>query len=42
MDVSYRRFLEGLLQRLAPASLAAIEVGSAREPTWIVSRAGAP
>jgi 16S rRNA (guanine(1405)-N(7))-methyltransferase len=48
MDASYRQFLEGLLQRLAPASagpnatpLAAVEVASAREPTWIVSLAGA-
>ena len=49
MDASYRRFLEGLLLRLAPASagsnaspLAAVEIASAREPTWIVSRAKAP
>jgi hypothetical protein len=49
MDASYRRFLEGLLLRLAPPSadpnttpLTAVEVASAREPTWIVSHAGAP
>ena len=49
MDSSYRRFLEGLLQRLAPAPadaktapLAAVEVASAREPTWVVSLAAAP
>jgi len=40
MDASYRRFLEGLLQRLAPAPLAAVEVASAREPTWVVVLAG--
>jgi 16S rRNA (guanine(1405)-N(7))-methyltransferase len=48
MDASYRRFLEGLLQRLAPAPtgptatpLAAVEVASAREPTWVVALAAA-
>jgi 16S rRNA (guanine(1405)-N(7))-methyltransferase len=40
MDASYRQFLEGLLQRLAPAPLAAVEVASAREPTWVVALAG--
>lgn len=49
MDSSYRRFLEGLLRRLAPASakpgaapLASVAVASAREPTWVVSLAAAP
>jgi 16S rRNA (guanine(1405)-N(7))-methyltransferase len=49
MDSSYRRVLEGLLQRLAPASagpgtapLPSVAVASAREPTWVVSLAAAP
>ena len=48
MDASYRRFLEGLLLRLAlpsadpnAAPLAAVEVASAREPTWVVALAAA-